>query len=197
MEIIIVLALALLIFGPKRLPEMGRTLGRAAREFRKATDEVKGVFDIGLNDEEDAKTATGVAAVTAPTPLPSPGREPRWDEVQAAGGSPAPATGQRAGEHVPGLAGFLGVAQAAPEAGAPAAGDDGSAAPAFASFLGKGAGEGAGDPPAPDSLAPETDGHESVAPEARLAASGAAEMPAGDTPVAPEAPEAPAAAEAG
>jgi len=40
-ELIIILAIALLIFGPKKLPEVGRSIGRAIREFRKTTDEIK------------------------------------------------------------------------------------------------------------------------------------------------------------
>jgi sec-independent protein translocase protein TatA len=43
-EILIVLAIALIVFGPKRLPEMGRSLGRGIREFK---DSVTG------NDEDD------------------------------------------------------------------------------------------------------------------------------------------------
>jgi sec-independent protein translocase protein TatA len=43
-EILIVLAIALIVFGPKRLPEMGRSLGRGIREFK---DSVTG------RDEED------------------------------------------------------------------------------------------------------------------------------------------------
>jgi TatA/E family protein of Tat protein translocase len=201
MEIIIVLALALLIFGPKRLPEMGRTLGRAAREFRKATDEVKGVFDIGLNDDEDAKAA-GAAVVTTPAPLHTPGHEPWWEETLAAAGSPAPATDERVTEAVPGLAGFLGVAQAAPEADASAAGDDGSAAPAFAGFLGASARAVAGDPPVQEA-APEQsatpDDAQGTTPGGSLSAQpeAAPGAPVADAPVAPEAPEAPAAAEAG
>lgn len=38
-EIAIILLLALLLFGPKKLPEIGRTLGNAMRELRKAAQE--------------------------------------------------------------------------------------------------------------------------------------------------------------
>src|SRR4051812_23119844 len=40
-ELLFILVLALLIFGPKRLPEIGRTLGRGMSEFRKASNELK------------------------------------------------------------------------------------------------------------------------------------------------------------
>jgi sec-independent protein translocase protein TatA len=40
MELIIILAIALLIVGPKRLPEMGTAMGRTIREFRKATSDI-------------------------------------------------------------------------------------------------------------------------------------------------------------
>ena len=40
-EIIFIFLVALLIFGPKKLPELGRTLGRGVAEFRRATDELK------------------------------------------------------------------------------------------------------------------------------------------------------------
>ncbi|HEY0514258.1 MAG TPA: twin-arginine translocase TatA/TatE family subunit [Thermoanaerobaculia bacterium] len=40
-EIAFILVLALLIFGPKKLPEIGRTLGKGMAEFRRATDELK------------------------------------------------------------------------------------------------------------------------------------------------------------
>ncbi len=40
-ELLIILAVALLIFGPKKLPEVGRSIGKALREFRKTSDEIK------------------------------------------------------------------------------------------------------------------------------------------------------------
>ncbi len=40
-EILVIMAIALLIFGPKKLPEVGRSLGKALREFRRTSDEIK------------------------------------------------------------------------------------------------------------------------------------------------------------
>ena len=40
-EMILILAIALIVIGPKKLPDLARSLGRAMREFRKATNEFK------------------------------------------------------------------------------------------------------------------------------------------------------------
>jgi len=40
-ELLIILAIALLIFGPKKLPEVGKSIGKAVREFRRTSDEIK------------------------------------------------------------------------------------------------------------------------------------------------------------
>ena len=50
-EIIIVLVLALLVFGPKRLPQMGKSLGKGVREFRKAAETAK--TELGLSEVTD------------------------------------------------------------------------------------------------------------------------------------------------
>ncbi len=44
-ETVFIFVLALLIFGPKKLPELGRTLGKAMTEFRRASSELKATFD--------------------------------------------------------------------------------------------------------------------------------------------------------
>jgi len=44
-ETIFIFVLALLLFGPKQLPELGRTLGKAMTEFRRASNELKATFD--------------------------------------------------------------------------------------------------------------------------------------------------------
>ncbi len=51
-EIIIVLVIALLVFGPSRLPQMGRSLGRGVREFKKAADTAKN--ELGLSEVTDS-----------------------------------------------------------------------------------------------------------------------------------------------
>jgi sec-independent protein translocase protein TatA len=45
-EIVLVLLLALIIFGPKRLPEMGRTIGRSMKEFRKAAADLRRELEV-------------------------------------------------------------------------------------------------------------------------------------------------------
>ena len=55
-EIIFILLLALLIFGPKRLPEIGRTLGKGIAEFRKASNELKRTINAELSLDADEQT---------------------------------------------------------------------------------------------------------------------------------------------
>jgi TatA/E family protein of Tat protein translocase len=48
-ETIFIFVLALLVFGPKKLPELGRTIGKAMTEFRRASSELKATFDREMN----------------------------------------------------------------------------------------------------------------------------------------------------
>ncbi|SPE39614.1 conserved hypothetical protein [Candidatus Sulfopaludibacter sp. SbA3] len=55
-EMIFIFLLALVLFGPKKLPEIGRTVGRAITEFRKASNELKSTFDREVRAlEQEAK----------------------------------------------------------------------------------------------------------------------------------------------
>ncbi len=56
-EIIFIVVLALLIFGPKRLPELGRTVGKGLAEFRRASTEIQRTINAELALEEDPKPA--------------------------------------------------------------------------------------------------------------------------------------------
>jgi len=69
---LILLAIALIIFGPKRLPELGQGLGRAIREFRKATSDVSDTVKDAVK-EDNAPKATGT---TYPPAGASPGEQP-------------------------------------------------------------------------------------------------------------------------
>lgn len=56
-ELLFIFVLALLIFGPKKLPEIGRTLGRGMKEFRRATTDIQRTIntEIALEEEKTAK----------------------------------------------------------------------------------------------------------------------------------------------
>jgi sec-independent protein translocase protein TatA len=68
-EIAFILVLALLLFGPKRLPEIGRTIGKGLAEFRRASNDLKRTFESELSVDETPPRRP------APTPiqaLPAP-----------------------------------------------------------------------------------------------------------------------------
>jgi len=76
-EIIFILLLALLIFGPKKLPEIGRTLGKGMSEFRKASNELTRSLNAELALDETpvppqvrASRPTPVATEPRPTQTP-------------------------------------------------------------------------------------------------------------------------------
>jgi len=76
-QIAIVLVIALLVFGPKRLPELGSSLGRGMREFK---DSISGSHD---DDDDDEKTERAKLEVAAAQPQPPPGAEPVDSDVVA------------------------------------------------------------------------------------------------------------------
>jgi TatA/E family protein of Tat protein translocase len=55
-ELLIILAIALIVFGPNKLPELAKALGKAMREFKKATEEVKESFAEETKDLEEIKS---------------------------------------------------------------------------------------------------------------------------------------------
>lgn len=59
-ELIIILAVALIVLGPKRLPEIARSLGRAMREFKSATDELKSAVNMDDDIKDIKHTINGV-----------------------------------------------------------------------------------------------------------------------------------------
>ena len=71
MELVVLAIVALIVFGPKRLPEMGRQLGKGMRSFK---DSVSGITT--SLDEAPAASPTAAAAATA---APAESRSPRDD----------------------------------------------------------------------------------------------------------------------
>ncbi|HUL23323.1 MAG TPA: Sec-independent protein translocase protein TatB [Thermodesulfobacteriota bacterium] len=54
-ELLIIVAIALIVFGPNKLPELAKAFGRAMREFKKATEEVKESFEAETKELEEYK----------------------------------------------------------------------------------------------------------------------------------------------
>jgi TatA/E family protein of Tat protein translocase len=74
-ELVFILVLALLIFGPKRLPEVGRTIGKGVAQFRRATTDLKRTIEseIALDEEAPPRSAARPApALPPPRPIPVP-----------------------------------------------------------------------------------------------------------------------------
>src|SRR3989337_1431275 len=75
MELMLILLVALVVVGPKRLPEVGRTIGKSLREIRKVQDEVKSTMRFDLDDETPPPPPTPRAA-TRPAIRPAASPEP-------------------------------------------------------------------------------------------------------------------------
>jgi TatA/E family protein of Tat protein translocase len=72
-EMLVIGVLALLVFGPSKLPELGRMVGRALREFRRASDEFRSTVETNLqiNEPDPPPAPSYEAAPAAAAPLPS------------------------------------------------------------------------------------------------------------------------------
>ena len=59
-EIIIIFVLALIIFGPRKLPEIGKSLGKGLSEFRRASNELKQTWEEEVRLEKERETMSDI-----------------------------------------------------------------------------------------------------------------------------------------
>jgi TatA/E family protein of Tat protein translocase len=75
-EMVIIAVIALIIFGPRKLPELGKSLGKSIAEFKRASNELKNTLEDEIRTEElnDARKSAQVppsASVPVSTPAPA------------------------------------------------------------------------------------------------------------------------------
>jgi TatA/E family protein of Tat protein translocase len=68
-ELIVIFVIALLVFGPRKLPELGRSLGKSLGEFKRASNELRNTLEEEVRVEEQ-REATKSAAAPAPVDTP-------------------------------------------------------------------------------------------------------------------------------
>lgn len=101
-ELVLILVVALLVFGPKRLPELARTLGRGVAEFRRTSNELRRSMDEAADaariEPPELEAARGRPGPTEST-LPGPPRsaEPKAPETPRAESSQPDEAGARTG----------------------------------------------------------------------------------------------------
>jgi sec-independent protein translocase protein TatA len=73
-ELIIIFVIALIIFGPRKLPELGRSLGKSLAEFKRASNELKSTLEeeIRIEEQQQRAEATKPAAHTTPEAAATP-----------------------------------------------------------------------------------------------------------------------------
>ena len=75
-EMVVIAVIALIIFGPRKLPELGKSLGKSIAEFKRASNELKNTLEDEIRTEElqDARKSAQIppsASVPASTPAPA------------------------------------------------------------------------------------------------------------------------------
>ena len=67
-ELLVIFIIALIFFGPRRLPELGRTLGKSLAEFKRASNELRNTLEEEIRVEEQKHETTPSQPSAAPTP---------------------------------------------------------------------------------------------------------------------------------
>ena len=75
-ELVIILVIALIIFGPRKLPELGKSLGKSINEFKKASNDLRSTLDDEIRQEERRAPAPTAAPAVTPSPAIGPHEYP-------------------------------------------------------------------------------------------------------------------------
>ncbi len=84
-ELIVIFVIALLVFGPRKLPELGRSLGKSLGEFKRASNELRNTLEEEVRVEEQREATQRAAATPAEPPAgpravePPAGDDPVFD----------------------------------------------------------------------------------------------------------------------
>ena len=91
-ELLLIMAIALIVLGPKRLPDLAKALGRGFAEFKKGTDELKQTFE--AEAREARKPIESAAKLVPPgsikNPYPTEANEPETASAEAPQENQAP-----------------------------------------------------------------------------------------------------------
>ena len=69
-ELVVIFVIALLIFGPRKLPELGKSLGRSINEFKRASNELRSTLEDEVRLDEQ-RTQAAKSATQTPSPGPA------------------------------------------------------------------------------------------------------------------------------
>lgn len=89
-EILLILVIALLLFGPRKLPELGKSLGRAIREFKKASAELQETLEREVEEVKRMETKPMPPPPIEPVQIPNvpPPSPPHENMGKSEGGDP-------------------------------------------------------------------------------------------------------------
>jgi len=86
-EVIVILVVALLVVGPKKLPELAKTLGRGLAEFRRTADDFKASVyqdeDISKSDQQKSEAQRKVSKIQYPEDPPSPATDESTEKLES------------------------------------------------------------------------------------------------------------------
>lgn len=91
-ELLVILVVALIVFGPAKLPELARSLGRAMHEFRRASNDLRTSFNEAIEPPPRAEPPRPAPAIPPPVQAPAPLDQPVAEAAPAERPAPPPSS---------------------------------------------------------------------------------------------------------